>query len=173
MRQQPQRGGRRHGLTKEAGAGGGARSFCKRGGGCGRWPGRAERGPGGGLRRRSTPATGRSGGRSATKEPDFVRRARDVTGTMTMTEPKRRAVGCSAQVCARRGTTPRNHRPAPPSRHTPESRRTQAHTCQAQPREVRSLARRSRSCVTSPVTSPAQSHDTYTVQAFPSSAFRR
>ena len=53
--------------------------------------GRGERseGRGGGLRRRSTPATGRRGGRSARNEPDFVRRARDVTGTLTVTEPKR------------------------------------------------------------------------------------
>ena len=78
---------------------------------------------------RNTPATGRSRERSARNEPDFVRRARDVTGTLTVTEPKRRAVACSAQVCARRGTTPRNHGPAPPSRRTPESRWTQAHTC--------------------------------------------
>ena len=34
--QQPQRGGRRHGVRHEPGAGGGARSFCKRGGGL--WP---------------------------------------------------------------------------------------------------------------------------------------
>ena len=84
---------------------------------------------GGGQRQRSTLATGRSGGRSARNEPDFVRRAREVTGTLTVTEPKRRAVACSAQVCARPGTTPRNHGPAPPSRRTPESRWTQAHTC--------------------------------------------
>ena len=53
----------------------------------------------------------------------------DVTGTLTVTEPKRRAVACSAQVCARPGTTPRNHSKTPPTRHTPESRRIQAHTC--------------------------------------------
>ena len=44
---------------------------------------------GGGQRQRSTLATGRSGGRSARNEPDFVRRAREVTGTLTVTEPKR------------------------------------------------------------------------------------
>jgi hypothetical protein len=69
---------------------------------------------GGGQRQRSTLATGRSGGRSARNEPDFVRRAREVTGTLTVTEPKRRAVACSAQVCARRGT----HAPEPQTRST-------------------------------------------------------
>ena len=69
---------------------------------------------GGGQRQRSTLATGRSGGRSARNEPDFVRRARDVTGTLTVTEPKRRAVARSAQVCARPG----NHAPEPQSNST-------------------------------------------------------
>jgi hypothetical protein len=116
-------------VTKEAGAGGGARSFANEGAGCGRWPGRAVRGPGGRPATKEHPGHGPQRGRSARNEPDLVRRARDVTGTLTVTEPKRRAVACSAQVCARPGTTPRNHRPAPPSRHPHESRWTQAHTC--------------------------------------------
>ena len=99
----------------EAGRG----AFKNEGAGCGRWPGRAEREPGGAACDvRSTPATGRSRERSARNEPDFVRRARDVTGTLTVIEPKRRAVACSVQVCARRGTTSQNHGPAPPSRRT-------------------------------------------------------
>lgn len=107
-------GGHRHGLTKEA--------RCRR-------PGRAVRGPGGRPATKEHPGHGPQRGRSARNEPDFVRRAMDVTGTLTVTEPKRRAVACSAQVCARPGTTPTNHRPAPPSRHPHESRWTQAHTC--------------------------------------------
>jgi hypothetical protein len=109
----------------EAGRG----AFINEGAGCGRWPGRAERGPGGRPATKEHPGHGPQRGRSARNEPDFVRRAREVTGTLTVTEPKRRAVACSAQVCARPGTTPRNHSKTPPSHHTPESPRTQAHTC--------------------------------------------